>query len=526
MAALNPHRAALIAPVGDSGRWQTMTFGELDALSSRYAVGLSAHGIGRGMRAVLMVPASLELFGLVFGLFKAGAVLVMVDPGMGVKPMLQCIEEVEPQAFIGIAKAQLLRLVFSKSFRSVKKTVTVGGSLGFGGVTSTKLLAQADGPFQMVAPTRDEEAAILFTSGSTGIPKGAVYTHDVFDAQVQLLKSTYGIEPGERELSTFPLFALFSPALGMTTVLPQMDFRAPASAAPERIVEAITTHGCTSMFGSPALLDNLGRYGAANGLRLPTLRRVISAGAPVRTDVLERMQRMLTGEAQIHTPFGATEALPVTTIGSREVLSDTSEGAAQGHGVCVGRPVEGVTVRIMRITDDAVAEWDESLAVAPGTVGEIVVEGPIVTREYFGRPAQTRLAKIRRGGAVLHRMGDVGYFDTQGRLWMCGRKSHRVETVTGPMFTAQVEEVFNQHPGVKRTALVGRQQPVLLVEKDDQRPMPNDVLVAELLELAALHATTRAISDIRVYPKRFPVDRRHNAKIERERLTKELEATR
>ncbi len=520
MAKLDPKRPAIIAPLGN-GQWKSMTFGELDALSDAYARGLQQIGVTRGMRTVLLAPPSLEFFPLVFALFKAGAVMVLIDPGIDRQALLACLEEVQPEAFIGVPKAHLARLLFRKPFRNVKAVVTIGTRLFWGGHTLEDLqrLGGTE-PFTMSEPTPGETAAILFTSGSTGVPKGAVYTHEIFDAQVRMIRDTYGIQPGEIDLPTFPLFALFDPALGMTSVLPEMDFRFPAKADPAKLVEAITTHHCTMMFGSPALLDNLGRYGVAHGVTLPTLKRVLSSGAPVRVDVLENMTKLLTGDAQVFTPFGATESLPVASIGSREVLGETGEAASQGQGVCVGKPVDGMTVRIIGISDEPIETWSDSLLVPPGTIGEITVRGPVVTKAYWARPLQTAAAKIRDGVHVVHRMGDVGFLDAQGRLWMCGRKSHRVETGTRTYFSVPVEEILNQHPAVRRSALVGvgakgAQAPVVLLEGEPGRSMP----LEEIRLLAAKFEVTKDLAHFHVFPGVFPVDKRHNAKIEREKLS-------
>lgn len=518
MAKLDPKRAAIIAKV--NGAWATMTFGELDALSDSYARGLQHIGITEGVRTVLLAPPSLEFFPLVFALFKVGAVIVMIDPGIGREAMLKCLEEVEPEAFIGVPAAHVARLLFRKPFKKVRATVTIGPRLFWGGHSLNDLQKLGGtAPFEMSAPKPGQTAAILFTSGSTGIPKGAVYTHEIFDAQVRMIRDTYGIAPGEIDLPTFPLFALFDPALGMTSVLPEMDFRSPAKADPAKLIDAITSHGCTMMFGSPALLDNLGRYGVEHGVKLPSLKRVLSAGAPVRVDVLERMTKLLPESAQLFTPFGATESLPVASIGSHEVLRETAKDALAGRGVCVGKPVDGVLVRIITISDEPIAEWSDALLVAPGTIGEITVRGDVVTREYFGRPVQTAAAKIREGEHVVHRMGDVGFLDEQGRLWMCGRKGHRVQTAQHTWFSVPVEEVLNQHPAIKRTALVGVDStPVVLVEREANATLSDDALVNETRALAAKHEVTRALGHFHVFPGAFPVDKRHNAKIEREKL--------
>jgi acyl-CoA synthetase (AMP-forming)/AMP-acid ligase II len=520
MAKLAPERPAIIAPVG-GGQWKSMSFAELDRLSDAYARGLQQIGITRGVRTVLLAPPSLEFFPLVFALFKAGAVMVLIDPGIGRKALLSCLEEVQPEAFIGIPQAHVARLLFRKPFRNVKAVVTIGSRWFWGGHTLADLeRLGGTQAFEMAEPVPGETAAILFTSGSTGIPKGAVYTHEIFDAQVRMIRDTYDIKPGEIDLPTFPLFALFDPALGMTSVLPDMDFRFPAKADPAKLIEAITTHRCTMMFGSPALLDNLGRYGVERSVTLPTLKRVLSAGAPVRVDVLERMTKLLTGDAQLFTPFGATESLPIASIGSTEVLRETAREASAGRGVCVGKPVDGMTVRIIRISDEPIAEWSDSLLVPPGTIGEITVRGPVVTREYFARPVQTAAAKIREGDQIVHRMGDVGFLDSQGRLWMCGRKGHRVETGAQTHFSVPVEEILNQHPAVRRSALVGvgekgAQRPVVLLETEPGQSMPLD----EVKALAAKFEVTKGLTHFHVFPGEFPVDKRHNAKIEREKLS-------
>jgi acyl-CoA synthetase (AMP-forming)/AMP-acid ligase II len=212
----------------------------------------------------------------------------------------------------------------------------------------------------------------------------------------------------------------------------------------------------------------------------------------------------------------------------------------------VGRPVPPNEVRIIAITDNAIADWHEARELEVGEVGEITVAGPTATDTYFNRDAQTRQAKIRErlhkesstvdatpgslaagatavGDRVVHRMGDVGYFDAEGRLWFCGRKSHRVETVDGPLYTEQVEPVFNVHPDVRRTALVGvgalgAQHPVLCVELADGVPAREwPRIERELRQLGARHAHTARITRF-LRHQRFPVDIRHNAKIGREKL--------
>ena len=527
MAAAHPSQPAVVVSKGRraavSSRYQVTTFAELDRLADAVAHGLTSIGVERGTRTVLMAPPSRNFFALTFALFKIGAVPVFVDPGMGIKNLGECLAEAEPHAFIGVPKAHAARLLFKWAKPTLKLRLRVDG--WFPGLRSIEALASAhQSTFPCAETTADETAAILFTSGSTGVPKGAVYTHGIFDAQVRLLKKLYGIAPGEIDLATFPLFGLFAPALGMTSVVPKMDFSRPAQADPEEIIGAVHDRGCTTMFGSPALLDRVGRYAEGKSILLPTLNRVITAGAPVSALVLDRFSKLLRPDVEIVTPYGATEALPVANIGSREILGKTREDTDSGAGVCVGRPAPEIEIRIIKITDEPVPEWSDSLRADPGAVGEIVVKGPIVTREYFNRPDLTAKAKIRdSGGAVLHRMGDVGWLDREGRLWFCGRRTHRARTDQGVLFTDQCEPIFNRHPKVRRTALVpvernGKVRPVLCIELEQEHANADQNKIAEELKaLGAEFPHTARIKHFLFHP-RFPVDVRHNAKIFREKL--------
>ena len=500
-----------------------LTYADLDARSDAIAAGLASHGIIRGTRTVIMVRPSPEFFLLMFALFKAGAVPVLVDPGIDRRALKQCLDEAQPEAFIGIPLAHVARLILGWA-RCAHKLVTVGPRLGWGGTTLAKIEGLGAGAGTQLADTQpDDVAGILFTSGSTGVPKGVVYRHRHFVAQIELLRNAFGMQPGGVDLPTFPPFALFDPALGLTSIIPDMDPTRPASADPRKLQHAIRTYGVTQLFGSPALMRVL----ADHGEKLMGVQRVTSAGAPVPPEVVEKIRALLPDDAQFWTPYGATECLPVAVIEGRELQSTRAE-TERGAGTCVGRPVAPNEVRVIAIRDADIGEWSDELVVADGVVGEITVAGPTATDSYFNRESATRAAKIReplRDGSerIVHRMGDVGYFDAQGRLWFCGRKTQRVETADGPLYTEQVEPIFNTHPEVKRTALVGvgvqgRQQPVLCYELQAgvSASRRADIVVA-LQAMAAQHAHTAGIQRFLCHPA-FPVDIRHNAKIGREKL--------
>lgn len=499
----------------------TLDYRQLDARSDAMAAGLAGYGIGRGVRTVVMVRPSPEFFLLMFALFKLGAVPVLVDPGIDKRALKQCLDEAQPQAFIGIPLAQVARLALRWA-PSATRLVTVGRRLGWGGTSLAALERAGASAGPMLADTDGEDmAAILFTSGSTGVPKGVVYRHRHFVGQIQLLGSAFGMEAGGVDLPTFPPFALFDPALGLTSVIPDMDPTRPAQADPARLHDAIQRFGVTQLFGSPALMRVLAKHGRP----LPTVTRVTSAGAPVPPDVVATIRSLLPADAQFWTPYGATECLPVAVVEGRE-LERTRAATEAGAGTCVGSVVEPNEVRIIAIDDAPLADWSQARVLATGEVGEITVAGPTATDSYFNRPQATAAAKIRETLAdgstrIVHRMGDVGYFDAQGRLWFCGRKTHRVETAQGPLYTEQVEPVFNTVPGVARTALVGvgpagAQVPVLCVEL--QRGQSDSPALREALRAkAAARLPDANLQHVLVHPA-FPVDIRHNAKIGREKL--------
>lgn len=498
-------------------RGETTTFAELAEEVERLAHGFLRAGAGRGARVAVLVPPSRDFFAAAFALFRAGAVPVLIDPGIGWGSLKRCLAEAAPDVFLGSPKAHAAR--FLGRWAPTASMRLVCGRPAFGLPTLGDIRELGAGrSVELPTLKASDRAAILFTSGSTGAPKGAVYEHGMFAAQVETLRGLFSVPEGELSLATFPLFGLFDAALGATIVIPEMDFTRPGFVDPEAIAGPIRRLGVQRLFGSPALLDRVGRYGESRGLTLPSLTRVVSAGAPVPAKVLARFRKLLAPGVEISTPYGATEALPVAAATSAEILGETAEKTAAGAGVCVGRPVSGVEVAVIRVSDEPLKRWSDALRVPAGSVGEIAVKGPMVTTHYFNRLDATALVKIGDERGFWHRMGDLGYFDEKGRLWFCGRKAHRVKTADGELYTIPVEGVFNASPNVKRTALVGVSgRAVLCVEKEPGVKISDEELTRELLALGEKYPHTRNIKTLLYHPA-FPVDVRHNAKIFREKL--------
>lgn len=527
-SARQPRSPAVLYPSGrdERGRvlYSHLTYAQLDAQSDSYAWALSSLGVTAGTRSLLMVRPSLDFYALVFALFKVGAVPVLIDPGMGWRGFLRCVAQVEPELFIGIPAAQVLKILRPGPFKSVRVNITLGRRWFWGGHALTEL-PLCEEAYPLHEPAADELAAVLFTSGSTGPAKGVSYTHRIFNTQTKLLRREYGIKAGEMDLACFPLFSLFSVALGATAVIPDMDPTRPARVNPERILEPLRNLPVTYSFGSPTLWERVARYCVAWDIRIPGLRRVVMAGSPVPGHIHEMLlKRILDEGAETYTPYGATEALPVANFRGSEMLAETWTQTRAGRGMCVGRPLPELSMRIIKISDEPIAHWDDALSLPQGEVGEICVKGLVVTREYFRRPEETALAKIADGDMVWHRIGDVGYMDEQGRLWFCGRKAHRVETARGTLFSVCCEAIYNVLPHVHRSALVGvglrpAQTPVIILEPEEGQEAALAASLPSVRAAAKAQTLTADIEHILIHPA-FPVDVRHNAKINREELAR------
>jgi acyl-CoA synthetase (AMP-forming)/AMP-acid ligase II len=574
IAKLMPEAAAIACPHRASPRYQatqrgksgavysTTTFAELEADVSRIARGLTAWGVPTGTRLALLLRPGIEFVTLVFALLRAGMVIVLVDPGLGRQNLIRCLTDAQPEGFVAIPVAQAARLCLRRKFPRARWNVTIGRRWFWGGITSADLRRLGDeipsgSADSLLAPRSslpatcpDDPAAIIFTSGSTGPPKGVLYTQQMFDTQVAEIQAMYGIEPGGVDLACFPLFALFNAAMGVTTVFPDMEFSRPASADPKKLLEAANDWRVTQAFASPAVWRNVGDHCELTGDRINSLRQVFSCGAPVNAHVIRKTLGCVAPDAKMHTPYGATECLPVSTIEAAEVLGETAARTGQGAGVCVGRKFDTIEWRIIRIIDEPITTIDEAEGLPAGEIGELIVRGPQVSREYVTCVEANASAKIESteygvqsaegsGPSPLptphsplspwHRTGDVGYLDEHGRFWYCGRKSQRVESAAGPLFTECVEGVFNRHPEVELSAMVGvgragDQLPVIAVKfKPDLCALRHSggELLADFSKLAATVIPASTICDWMVFEE-LPVDIRHNSKIDREFLRKSV----
>jgi acyl-coenzyme A synthetase/AMP-(fatty) acid ligase/pimeloyl-ACP methyl ester carboxylesterase len=503
--ATSPGSATAIAEPG-RGPTRVTTFTELTARIDAIAETLRHAGVQPGHRVALLVPPGLELTAAVYACWRAGAAIVVADTGLGWRRMAEALRSADPAYLIGIPAA----MAVAAALRIPGQRILVGGrhpSTGSGGISPPHGRKQSE-------TIADPEAAVLFTSGATGPPKGVVYRHAQLRAQVELVRAVCRITPDDRLVAAFAPFALYGPALGIGAAVPRMDVTRPGTLTASALAEAAAAVGGTLVFASPAALRNVvataSQLTASERVPLERIRLVLSAGAPVGVPLLRDLQRLLPA-AEIHTPYGMTEVLPVTDIALPEL-----EQAGLGNGVCVGHVLPGVRLGISPL---------DALGRAPGAplhtvdvTGEICVSAGHV-KDRYDRLWATEQVSSRDPG--WHRTGDVGHLDAAGRLWVEGRLAHVITAADGPITPVGTEQRIEAQAPVTGAALVGvgpqgTQQPLAVV----MTAAPARAGLADEELARAVRAAAELPLAAVLTVKSLPVDIRHASKIDRSRLAR------
>jgi acyl-coenzyme A synthetase/AMP-(fatty) acid ligase/pimeloyl-ACP methyl ester carboxylesterase len=521
---------AVVDMLPDGGGTRQLTWAQLARDVDDLAAGLRDLGVRNGDRVSLLVPPGITLTTLIYACLRLGAVIVVADAGLGTKGLSRAIKGAGPRYLIGIDRALAgARLYNWPGIRIAAEDFpqsTAVARKALLGVSATVPQLMANGRVMRLAgsaagftPTApDADAAVLFTSGSTGPAKGVVYTNRRLSAMRDTLKATYRLEAGTALVAGFAPFALLGPALGATTVTPDMDVTAPRTLTARALANAAAAIDATVVFASPAALVNVVATAAeltpAQRDALADVDLVLSAGAPLALPLLERVQQLVP-HAALHTPYGMTEALPVTDIDLPGIRA-----AGTGHGVCVGTPVSGAAVAIAPVSPDgAVTPRPTTTA---GVTGEILVRAPHV-KERYDRLWITQERSTSIPG--WHRSGDVGHLDAEGRLWVEGRMEHILTTPGGVTTPVGPEQAVELVAGVVRAAIVGvgptgTQAAVAIVETEPAVKRAG-------LAPAGLAADVRAATDSVGLPlaavlviDAMPTDVRHNSKVDRAKLAR------
>ncbi|WP_008293880.1 alpha/beta fold hydrolase [Congregibacter litoralis] len=494
---------------------QSITFSELAITVRQTAAGMAAHGINKGDRVALLIPPGINLSIALYACWRRGAVVVLADAGLGPVGLTRAMASASPQYVIGINRALAAARLLGWPGERISATILSTMEKRILGATSSlpelQTLGQSD-PLPN-APLDDDPAAVVFTSGSTGPAKGVAYGHHQLQAQRDALMSAYAITESDRLVAAFAPFALYGPAMGIPSMVPNLKVTSPGTLSAEALAEAVAAIDATLVFASPAALSNVAAtadaLSPAMSRAFQTVRVLLSAGAPVHPKVL-RSAVALMPNAEAHTPYGMTEVLPVADITLREI-----ERAGPGNGVCVGVPLQDVIVRISPLTGTGATS--DALIEAPEVTGEIVIQAPHM-RESYDKLWATQQAAATPPG--WHRSGDVGHFDDQGRLWVEGRMADIITTSEGPLTTVGIEQAIEELPDITQAAVVGigpsgTQQVVAVICPADPPRKPR--LAAIDRADAVRSAAKVSISAVLEIPQ-MPVDRRHNSKIHRGEL--------
>ncbi len=527
-----PAHVALVLPRSWDGAGggvveDVLTYGDIGARVRGLMTGLARAGIGAGDRIIVLVPPGPELFTLVIALFGVGATAVLIDAGMSKPRIVQAMASAGARGIVSVGKL-LARWPLLPPLWRVRRWSLDSHGRGVAPFSDlmVELAPGASGEPSPALPRRpDDEGLITFTSGSTGRPKGADRTQGILLAQHHALAAHVPRRPDAVDMPCFPVVALHNLCLGITTVMPPCDLRAPASADGALVLRHARKWGVTSIAGAPAFMARLAEAGAGpGGERVPTLERYEVGGAPVTRALCAALAAGLPG-AHGHVIYGSTEAEPIGGIEMAELL------ATPGQGFLVGRPDPACAVELVSLPPEAGGSagqggprpLPEGLAryrVAPGQPGEVIVSGAHVNRRYVGNPGANRENKLEVGGTIWHRTGDVGHLDGQGRLWLTGRVSDLVAHAGRTLHPLIIEAALDAAPGVRRSALVAhpRAPEGEVALELDGAASTDATLTAARAALAAhdLRLPIRVVATI-------PVDGRHNSKIDRPTLRRSLE---
>lgn len=523
VAERDPEKPALVFEA--QGKRESISFGALWHDAKSVAASLQELGLQAGDRVIIMIPMSIDLYVCLLGIIQMGAVVVFVDPWIGAKQIARFSEFAEPTAFIGINKSHLLRWSNGR-LRQIKISVTTGFRVGsFLARHSLEKLKRSKADSGVAAVSPDQTALITFTSGSSGTPKGANRTHRFLLSQHLALKQEFPYQPGDVDMPMFPVFALNNLVTGITSVVPEMDFKKVTDVDGDRILEQMIQHGITTCTASPPLLDNVAeaiKNATAEVKSRFRLRRVLTGGAPVSDRQLRRWVAAFqtpSGPTEVIVAYGSTEAEPVAHINADERLALSSIG----NGFCTGRPTELIQKLIVPIVNgpiDLSTDTLADLALPPGEVGELLVAGDHVCRDYYKNEAATAENKLTdERGTVWHRMGDTGYFDDEARFWLVGRVHSTIFRDGLAVHPQIIEQIVKTVcPDVVQVAAIGYDQDelgkmvVVLVEVGrDQVEFADEI---KLKVKNGLLKMNKPCDRVVVTDANLPVDPRHNSKID------------
>ncbi len=511
IAEERPKEPAIIEMIG--GRERRTSFGQLEISARCAAAMLAADGIRAGDHVLILQPMSAELYVALLALFRLGAIAMVLDPSAGPKHVQRCCTIQPPRALIASKRAHLLRLRI-KALRKIPLKYSIGGRAFFARRWENLNTFRPDA--QLHIGNLETPALLTFTSGSTGQPKAAVRSHGLLLAQRTALKEALDLQPGQTDLTTLPIFLLANLASGVCSIIPNADLRHVGRIDPPPVIRQVEAHQPHSTVASPAFLERIADHCIENKIAVPGFARIFTGGAPVFPKMMLKLKQ-IAPQTQIVAVYGSTEAEPIAHIALDEMSKADFAAMQNGKGLLAGKPVPQINLKVLRQQwGRPIGDYFENSFIrdcqAANQAGEIVVHGDHVLRGYLNGIGDQE-TKFRVGGRVWHRTGDAGYLDERGRLWLLGRCEARIEDNRGEIYPFAVECAAQEHPAVRRAALIASGgQRILAIESS------GDLELADLQKSLAW-AQLDSIRQL----KHIPVDKRHNAKVDYPELRRLIE---
>jgi acyl-CoA synthetase (AMP-forming)/AMP-acid ligase II len=505
-------KPVLISGLGK--RRRVISYATLDERVDGVVRSFRKHGLQPGDKVLVAVPLSIETYIVMLAILKAGLVVMFIDPGQPAAKIAQILRKYAPAALVGTKSILWLRFLVPELRKIPRRFVVGANTKGAVSICRRETRARKQA---VVSRSSADSALLTFTSGTGGNPKAVVRTHGFLREQLTMLNRVAPVKSSDIDLVAMPMFVLFNIANGLTSVIPAADMKRPGRADPRVILQQLRSEKASRTVASPALLDRLANFCLNRGETIADLRVISTGGGPVGPTLLHRLAAVAPN-AVINAVYGSTEAEPIAVIHNEQIASIDEQQMCEGKGLLAGRPVRGCAVRILQVGPEQVLgpfsnEAFANRCLAAGVIGEIVVSGNLTSYED---PVATRKNKIQVHGTVWHRTGDAGYFDDSGRLWLVGRCSAALHDRRGTIYPFQVEYAVSAVRGVRRAAVLARDNERVLVLETNGREFRTDVV--RTARCIAENAIDRII-----IVRRIPVDRRHDAKVDYPALERMLD---
>ena len=488
---------------------RSISFANLLTKVHEYEKKLSNYQLAKGSKVIVAFKPSIDFVACIFSLFKRQLIPIFLDSGLPLKTLLNSITHINANAIICEKKTYLFSRIKKTPFKSINYFL------------SPKLTPYKEKKTKTPPETLENSiAAIVFTSGSTGVAKGVLYTHEMFLTQIEIIQKKYNITRDDQDMSIFPLFSLFALCMQASTVILDIDFARLLKNPVNKIINLMNKKKITVSFGSPTMWNKISDYCINHKEQISSIRTIIMAGCAVQIKLLKKIyeNQLIHKSGNIFITYGATESLPVTSIEGREVIKYAEQKSIQGHGTCIGKAISSINdIAITKYEEIENHDFNKKEILSYNNIGEIIISGPIVSPQYYGLDKKGKVFQDKK--KLWHYIGDMVYIDQNKYYWIGGRKEDIFFYQEQAYYPILIENIFNAHHKVFRSALIQiNEKPIIIIELNDKCDYQAWINIKqELLALGALYAISQSITEFHFY-KKFPVDIRHNAKIKRDIL--------